>query len=85
MWARRTVAPIFYLEESMGLKNIDLGTLIGSKTFWGGLGLCVTGMVKAYATYKAGDIAGAITEAGMAISALLAAVGLKDATSGPVN
>lgn len=67
------------------LKNISWGTLFGSKTFWAGLSAFGAGIVHAYGVWVAGNKGQAITEAVAAFSLLLGAIGLKDATSGPVN
>lgn len=67
------------------MKNIDFKTLFLSKTFWAGLMAFGTGAFHAYGQWVLGNKAQAITELGLAISALLGAIGLKDATSGPVN
>ncbi len=66
-------------------KNIDLKTLFLSKTFWAGVIAFGTGAVHAYGQWMAGDKAGALLALGTAFSLLLGAIGIKDATSGPVN
>jgi len=67
------------------LKNLDWKTLLLSKTFWAGLIALGTGAVHAYGQWVAGAKATALTELGIAFSAFLGAIGIKDATSGPVN
>lgn len=67
------------------LKNINLWTLITSKTFLGGFTVWLTAVAHAYGQWATGAKAAAITEFFLASGALLSAIGIKDATSGPVN
>lgn len=67
------------------LKNIDWKTLLLSKTFWAGMFALGSGAAHAYGVWIAGNKGGAIVELGVAFSAFLAAIGIKDATSGPIN
>lgn len=67
------------------LKNINIWTLITSKTFIGALTLWGSATFHAYGQFVAGAKAVAIAEFFAATGALLSAIGLKDATSGPAN
>lgn len=67
------------------LKNLDWKTLFFSKTFWSGMGAFGTAAFHAYGVWMAGQKAQALTELLAGFSALLFAIGLKDATSGTVN
>ena len=67
------------------LKNIDWKTMLLSKTFWSGLIAFVTVAFHAFGVWKTGGKAQAITEFMSGFSAFLFAIGLKDATSGPIN
>ena len=66
------------------LKNLDVKTLLLSKTLWGAIVAAIPMLIGAAATWKT-DKASAINQAVSAIGLILAAIGLKDATSGPVN
>ena len=65
-------------------KNITLGTLLGSKTFWGAITAAVPLLLQAAGQWKT-DKGSAINTAVTALGLILGAIGLKDATSGPVN
>lgn len=65
-------------------KNMSLGTLLGSKTFWGAVAAVVPMLITAAGTWKT-DKGAALNQAVSAMGLLLGAIGLKDATSGPVN
>ncbi len=65
-------------------KNMSLGTLLGSKTFWGSLAAAVPMLLTAAGLWKT-DKGAAINTAVSALGLILAAIGIKDATSGPVN
>jgi len=65
------------------LKNITVADLMLSKTFWGALVACGSALAHAWAQWQAGQKAEAINEALVAIGALIAAIGVKDATAAP--
>lgn len=67
------------------LKNLSIGTLLGSKTFWGALIAFGGAAAHSYGLWKTGNQATAVAEFTTALGALLAAIGIKDATSGPIN
>lgn len=67
------------------MKNIPWTTLLTSKTFWGALTLWATTVGHAYGQWQAGAKAQALSEVLGATGALILAIGIKDATSGPVN
>lgn len=67
------------------LKNLDWKTLLLSKTFWAGAIAFGTSAAHAYGLWVGGNKGGALTELGLAFSVFLGAIGIKDATSGPVN
>lgn len=67
------------------LKNINWKTLLLSKTFWGGLSVLAGAAAHAYGLWAAGQKATAVAELVTAFGAFLAAIGIKDATSGPIN
>ena len=69
----------------MNLKNISWGTLLTSKTFWGGIGTFGSVAFHAYGEWIKGNKAQALTELIAGFSVLIGAIGIKDATSGPVN
>lgn len=66
------------------LKNMTWSTLFGSKTFWGAVAAAVPMLVTAAGLWKT-DKGAAVNTAISAIGLILGAIGLKDATSGPVN
>lgn len=67
------------------LKNINWGTLLLSKTFWGGLSVLAGAAAHAYSIWLTGQKATAVAELVAALGVFLGAIGIKDATSGPVN
>ena len=65
-------------------KNMSWAILLGSKTFWGAVAAAVPMLITAAGVWKT-DKGAAFNQAVSAIGLVLAAIGLKDATSGPVN
>jgi len=66
------------------LKNLDWKTLFGSKTFWGAIAAALPMLITAAGLWKT-DKGAAINTAVSALGLIFAAIGIKDATSGPVN
>jgi hypothetical protein len=67
------------------LKNVTFKELITSKTVWAGIIAFVPQAFHAVGQWTSGAKASAVATFGTALATLLAAVGIKDATSGPVN
>ena len=65
-------------------KNMTVGTLLGSKTFWGAVAAAVPMLITAAGLWKT-DKGAAVNTAVSALGLIFAAIGIKDATSGPVN
>jgi hypothetical protein len=65
-------------------KNMTIWILLGSKTFWGAVAAAVPMLIAAVGMWKT-DKSAAINQAVTALGLIFAAIGIKDATSGPIN